>query len=100
MVYLSFYKKKKEFFKACSSYFFVFTDFPRFQGPAVVMYQSVEKCFRIQLRAASIHKISWSLGGLDPSSIFIGSAGASDRYADISAWLEPWDPITQCKRGE
>ena len=55
------------------------------------MYQSVGKYFRMHLRAASIHKISGGLGGpLAPHRFFLGSAGASNRYADISGWLEPW----------
>ena len=37
------------------SAFFIFTDLTRFQGPKEAMYQSVGKCFRIHLRAASIH---------------------------------------------
>ena len=40
-------------------YFFFF---PHFQGPVRAMYQSVGKCFKIHLRAASFHKISGGLG--------------------------------------
>ena len=76
MVYLYFNKKKKEF-SSPVFHFFIFTDFPRFQGPVRAMYQSVEKCLRMHLRGASIYKFSAGLG-LD-----------LDRYADISGWLEP-----------
>ena len=56
---------------------FIFTDFPRFQGPVAAMYQSVGKCFRMHLRAVSIHKISGGLGGpLTPCRFF-------------GAWLAP-----------
>ena len=57
-------------FKACIS-FFIFRDFPRYQGPVGAMYQSVGKCFRMHLRAASILKISGGLGGpLTPRRFF------------------------------
>ena len=56
MVYLSFYKRMKEFSRPVV--FFLFTDFPRFQGPVGAMYQSVGKCFAMHLRAASIHKMA------------------------------------------
>ena len=35
----------------------------RFRGPVGAMYQSVGKCFRMHLRATSIHKIPGGLGG-------------------------------------
>ena len=70
MVYLYFNKKMKEF-SSPVFYFFLFTDFPRFQGPVRAMYQSVGKCFRMHLKAASIYKFSG-----DPSPIFRVSAGA------------------------
>ena len=60
--------------------FFIFTptDFLRFQGPVGAMYQSVGKCFRMHLRAASIHKISGGLGGsLTPPPFLV-------------SWLAPW----------
>ena len=49
-----FLRKNEWICKACSA-FFIFTDLTRFQGPKEAMYQSVGKCFRIHLRAASIH---------------------------------------------
>ena len=62
MVYLYFNKKMREF-SSPVFHFFIFTDFSRFQGPVRAMYQIVEKCFRMHLRAASIYKISRGLGG-------------------------------------
>ena len=70
MVYLYFYKKMKEFSRPVF-FFFIVTDFPRFQGPVIAMYQSVWKCFRMHFRAISIYKISGGLGGpLTPRRFF------------------------------
>ena len=57
--------------------FFIFTNFPRFERPVRAMYQSVEKCFRMHLRAASI------------SPILRVSAGASADTQTFQAGLNP-----------
>ena len=72
MVYLSFYKRMKEFSRPVVL-FFIFMDFSRFQGPVGAMYQSEGKCFRMHLRGASIHKISGGLGGPLTPRPFLGS---------------------------
>ena len=74
MVYLYFYKKMKEFSRPIFL-LFIFTDFPHFQGPMRAVYQSVGKCLRLHLGAAStctcIYKISGGLGGpLTPRRFF------------------------------
>ena len=58
-------KKNKEIFKAIfQGLFHIHRLSPlRFQGPVGAMYQSVGKCFRMHLRATSIHKIPGGLGG-------------------------------------
>ena len=70
MVYLSFYKKMKEFLRPV--FFFIFTEFLCFQGPVGAMCISVGKCSRMYLRAARIHKISGGLGGPGPLAHFWG----------------------------
>ena len=57
MVIYLFSKQMKEFSRP------VFFFFPRFQGPVGAMYKNVGECFRMHLRAASIHKIFRGLGG-------------------------------------
>ena len=61
--------------KACSSFFHIH-GLPSFQGPVGyvgAMYQSVGKCSRMHLRAASIHKISAGLGGPLTLRRFLGA---------------------------
>ena len=56
-------------------------DFPRFQGPVRAMYQSVEKCFRMHLRAAST---------VDPVTNDLASARQKKLWVPESRWSQEW----------
>ena len=65
------FTKKWRNFQGLYFFFFISTDFPCFHGPVRAMCQSVGKCFRMHLRAASIYKCSGGLGcPLTPARFF------------------------------